>query len=418
MLRKATLGILCSASLVPFLFAQERAPIYEEEVRLLSAHTKVLELRDEQGARVAVCPQWQGRVMTSTCDGDQGVSFGWINHKFIKEGQTSKVFNNYGGEDRFWISPEAGQFAFFFEPKAEQKVANWLAPPGLNEGEFRALALFAGERQIGYRMNRRMQLTNYSGGKFDLDVTRTIKLLGVPQFEELFGTDAGAPLRAGKARLVGFASDNSVVNRGERMKREKGLLSIWTLGQFKPGDHTVIIIPYVAGKEPALGPVVTPDYFAPLPPERLKVTPKAILFLGDGKFRAKIGVSPQRAKAVAGSYDFDQHILTIVSYSQPADAAERMYINNRWELPLAEPYQGDAFNSYNDGPAEPGAEALGGFYELETLSPTLELAPNEALDHTHRTFHLLGDQAALAAIARAVLEVDLSEVRLAMFGDK
>ena len=42
--------------------------------------------------------------------------------------------------------------------------------------------------------------------------------------------------------------------------------------------QTVIIIPYRAGSESELGPVVKSDYFGPVPPERLKITPEAIFF--------------------------------------------------------------------------------------------------------------------------------------------
>ncbi len=385
---------------------------YQADLKFLSAHTKVLELTDGESARIIVCPDWQARIMTSTCEGPQGMSFGWLNRSFIEAGKPSSEFNNYGGEDRFWLSPEAGQFAFFFTAGSKQHVSNWITPPGLNEGGYR---LVSGPRDVGVRLNRRIQLSNYSGTKFDLDVTRTIKLQPVGQFEKLFGDEAGKPIRSGKVKLVGFESENTVANRGPEMKRATGLISIWTLGQFKPGAHTVIIVPYQPGDDDSLGAVVTPDYFANPPTDRLVVTSSAILFLGDGNFRAKIGISPKRARPMAGSYDFDNKVLTIVSYSLPDDAKNRMYINNRWELPQTVPYQGDVFNSYNDGPAEPGASTLGGFYELETLSPTLELAPQESLRHTHRTFHLRGDEQALANVAKLVLGVNLAEIRTAMF---
>lgn len=398
---------ICSSRLV----ADEPAN-YGDDLRFLSEHTKVLELKEGE-SRVAICPEWQGRVMTSTCEGADGASFGWLNREFIAKGEPSKAFNNYGGEDRFWISPEAGQFGFFFEPKTEQKVANWITPPGLNEGRFSALAVHQGENVRGYVLSRDLSLTNYSGQKFDLEVNRRIRLVTPDEFAKLFGEAAAEPIREGKLRYVGFASDNAVTNRGAALARKTGLLSIWTLGQFKPGAKTVIIAPFATNK----GTGVTPDYFGPVPEERLVVTDMAVLFLGDGKFRAKLGIAAGNAKPVAGSYDFENHALTLVAYTLPADAGKMMYINNRWELPLAEPYVGDAFNSYNDGPAEPGAATLGGFYELETLSPTLELEPHETLTHTHRTLHLTGDEAALAAVAKAVLGVDLADVRKRMFGE-
>jgi hypothetical protein len=80
-----------------------------------------------------------------------------------------------------------------------------------------------------------------------------------------------------------------------------------------------------------------------------------------------------------------------------------------WEQ-QKEPYGGDVINSYNDGPPAPGKPPLGGFYELETSSPGLELAPGATARHTHRTFHFVGEPAALEPIAKQVLGVSLSEI--------
>jgi hypothetical protein len=77
-----------------------------------------------------------------------------------------------------------------------------------------------------------------------------------------------------------------------------------------------------------------------------------------------------------------------------------------------EPYAGDVVNSYNDGPTAPGKPALGGFYELETSSPALALAPKATAEHTHRTLHFVGEKASLNAIAEAALGVSLDTVSL------
>ncbi len=79
---------------------------YRETKKFLQQHTRVVELADETGGRVAVCPQWVGRVMTSTCGGDHGPSFGFVNREFIESGRNDPKFNNYGGEERLWLSPE------------------------------------------------------------------------------------------------------------------------------------------------------------------------------------------------------------------------------------------------------------------------------------------------------------------------
>jgi hypothetical protein len=79
------------------------------------------------GARVAVCPDLQGRVMTSAASGDPGSSFGWINHDLLASGKKDPHFNAYGGEDRFWLGPEGGQFALFFAKGATFDLAHWFA---------------------------------------------------------------------------------------------------------------------------------------------------------------------------------------------------------------------------------------------------------------------------------------------------
>ena len=56
---------------------------YRQAREFLAQHTKLIELTDDEGARVAICPQWQGRVMTSTCGGLDGPSFGFINQEYI-----------------------------------------------------------------------------------------------------------------------------------------------------------------------------------------------------------------------------------------------------------------------------------------------------------------------------------------------
>ena len=68
-------------------------------------------------------------------------------------------------------------------------------------------------------------------------------------------------------------------------------------------------------------------------------------------------------------------------------------------------------NSYNDGPAEPGAKPLGPFYELETLSSAAVLKPGETISHVHRTYHLQGTDADLDPIAKATLGVTIAEIK-------
>jgi hypothetical protein len=83
-----------------------------------------------------------------------------------------------------------------------------------------------------------------------------------------------------------------------------------------------------------------------------------------------------------------------------------------WEI-QREPYKGDTINSYNDGPVAPGQPPLGPFYELETSSPALALAPGQRYTHLHRTIHLSGPEADLDRISRATLHVGIADIAAA-----
>jgi hypothetical protein len=385
---------------------------YREAKSFLGKHTKVIELASEDGsARVAICPEWQGRVMTSTCNGPDGPSFGFLHGEFIEAGKPNRQFNNYGGEDRLWLSPEGGQFSLWFKPGAAQSLDNWFTPPAMNDGPYE-LASAAGEPVC--RMSRRMQLENASATCFDFAVTRDVRLLAAADLKNLFGASAAEQMTQAGVRRVAYETANTITNSGAAMTKEKGLVSIWMLGMLNSGPKTVVIVPYKPGDESSLGPVVRSDYFGTVPPERLKVLPEAILFLGDGNYRSKIGTSQRRAKNVLGSMDFQGGVLTLVHFTMPDDPTQHPYMNNLWQLPQAEPYVGDVANSYNDGPLGPGKKGLGPFYEIESLSPAAALKTGESLTHRHRTIHVQADMPTLVRLAKEVLGVDLDTVRREM----
>lgn len=248
-----------------------------------------------------------------------------------------------------------------------------------------------------------MDLQNYSGTRFTLDVDRTVRLLADAEIATSLGVAPGSGVRA-----VAFESSNSVTNAGsEPLRAESGLVSVWILGQFNPSPETTIVLPFTPGPESTLGPIVNDAYFGKVPADRLVIKEPVILFKGDGQYRSKIGLSPARAQAIAGSYDAAGHVLTLVQYTRPASARE--YVNSMWEI-QREPYKGDAVNSYNDGPPAPGKPPLGPFYELETSSPALALSPGQQYTHVHRTFHLAGPESELDRIARATLKIGVGEL--------
>src|SRR5512142_2824694 len=57
------------------------ASTFGDDVAFLKQHTDVVVLGDGTGARVAVAPGYQGRVMTSSAHADAGASYGFINRE-------------------------------------------------------------------------------------------------------------------------------------------------------------------------------------------------------------------------------------------------------------------------------------------------------------------------------------------------
>lgn len=375
------------------------AGAFAEDVAFLRHHTEIVVLGEPAGSQVVVAPAYQGRVMTSTTGGADGPSFGWIGRSAIASGRRQPHMNVFGGEDRFWLGPEGGQFALYFKQGDPFDVDHWEVPEAFDWG---AWAMDA-RSPSSVQFHKRMTLANYSGASFDVDVERTVRLLTPEETAPLVGTAVTAPVR-----MVAFESSNTIRNAGDSgWQTGSGLISVWILGQFTPSGKTTIVLPIAGGDPAAAGPAVNDAYFGKVPDSRLRVTDRAVFFKGDGQYRSKIGLSPLRALPLAGSYDAGSRVLTLVQYTRPSNARE--YVNSMWEI-QREPYQGDAVNSYNDGPTAPGKPPLGPFYELETSSPALALAPGGRYTHVHRTFHFSGPDADLDRIARATLKVGLADI--------
>ncbi len=377
---------------------------FSDDIAFLRTYTDVVILKDRSGrGQVAVLPKMQGRVMTSTATGPDGFSFGWINRELVASGQFVKHINVFGGEDRFWLGPEGGQFSIFFEKGVPFDLDHWFTPASIDTESW----TLASKSAHSARLQKTIQVKNYSGEVFDLRVDREVRVLDRNAALKQLGAAAGLGVN-----LVAFESNNKVVNTGPKpWTKETGLLSIWILGMFNPSPETTIVIPFKTGPESELGPVVNDAYFGKVPEDRLVIKDGVMFFSGDGQYRSKIGLSPQRAKKLAGSYDAANRVLTVVQYDKPEGVVD--YVNSMWEL-QEQPFRGDVINSYNDGPASPGAKPMGPFYELETSSPAAALAPGQSILHTHRTFHFIGDESQLDAIARTTLGVGIAEIKSAL----
>ena len=81
----------------------------------------VLKSEDEK-AQVILSAKYQGKVFTSTANGLEGNSHGFVNYNFFDAGIVDEHMNGFGGEDRFWLGPEGGKYSVYFEQGKEQKA--------------------------------------------------------------------------------------------------------------------------------------------------------------------------------------------------------------------------------------------------------------------------------------------------------
>lgn len=381
---------------------EEKAALPEKgtfgyDVDFLSKHQETILLK-EGDAQLVICPAYQGRVMTSSSNGLSGLSYGWLNYELISSGKTVDKINAVGGEDRFWLGPEGGQFSIFFKKGDQFNLDDWQTPAVIDTETYELVS----KNSTSAVFEKEFSIENYSGNVLKLKVDRTISLLSASALNDVLSIEMQDNLDA-----VAYSSSNTITNTGDAAwTMETGALSIWILGMFNPSPSMTILIPFKEGSASELGQKVNDTYFGKVPADRLIVGDGILYFKGDGQYRSKIGLNPKRALPLMGSYDEENKLLTIVHYSKPEGVTD--YVNSMWEL-QDEPFAGDAANSYNDGPVD--GNALGPFYELESSSPAAFLESGQSMDHKHTTIHIRGEEPELDVVIQQVFGVSLSEVK-------
>ncbi len=378
---------------------------FSDNADFIARHARTVVL-EKANARAVIVPDWQARVAISTDDVRAGESFGWINREAIAggilspdaaKGTLKEHIHAFGGEERFWLAPEGGQFCFYFPPGKSFEFSNWKVPAALDTEPFQIE-----ERGTDFaRFRREMTLRNYSGSTFKISCERTVSLIGAGELAAALKTD----FDASKVSFAAIKSQNRITNAGETPWTEKtGMPAIWLLGMFDASDAATIAVPIK--KSPDGKENITDDYFGKIPPDRLKIRSGLLLMRADGRSRGKIGVPPECSTGMAAAYDSATKTLTLVIALTPAGAGAK-YVNNRWEI-QGNPFEGDAVNAYNDGPVN-GAQ-MGRFFELETTSPALPLKPRESFEYSQLTVHLRGDAEQLDKISKKVLGAGIEEI--------
>jgi hypothetical protein len=361
----------------------------------------------QQGSSsVLVSPKFQAKVFTSTAAGEEGKSFGWINYKAFTA-DADPHMNAYGGENRFWLGPEGGKFSLYFKKgdsmfslyfKKDDSMVfdNWKTPAPIDTESWEVVK----KDDQSVTMRKDMQVANYTGAVLSISVLRTVNMQTKEEIEKDLSVDL-----ENSVRFVGYSTENIIRNTGNEQWSEKtGMPCIWILDMFNPSDSTTIVIPYkpaTAGEK-----VATTGYFGEIDKDRIRYDNNILFFKADGKKRGKLGIVPQHAMPVAGSYDAQNNVLTITSFTIDNNAK---YLNQEWNT-TKPVFSGDAMNAYNDGPLTDGSQ-MGPFYEIESVSPAAALQPGATLEHRHNVYHFTGDKEQLNNIASKVLRVSLSTIK-------
>ena len=221
---------------------------YHDALNYLVQKTSVIELCDQLGGRVAVCPDWNGRVLTSTNGGLEGESFGCINVQAIDHEHSE----DFGGEDQWTISPLI--YSFVVEHTHENRIV----------------------------LQRTLPMADTNGTPVEFHLTRTISLLSRKQAGEMFGDAIADALQQSDVAVVGFHTENTV------RTQEKANVACRQRGMFNASPHTTVIVP-----EPSVNFASEPfsvdvDYLGGAPHGRIRHLSKTLLIRADGQKRCQV----------------------------------------------------------------------------------------------------------------------------------
>ncbi len=369
------------------------------DLNYLSQRDSLIVLTGNNGkAQVIVSAKYQAKVFTSSADGLEGKSLGYVGYKAFEVAQPDEHMNGYGGENRFWLGPEGGQFSVYFKPSTEQVFENWHTPKPI---DIEAWDVVSSDQKTAF-LKKEMEVVNYKGTHFKLKVDRNIHLLEPAEINALLGIQLN-----GRIKSVAYTTNNIISNLNDfEWTKETGTICTWMLDMFHPAPNALTIVPFHEGDSKELGKIATTDYFGEIPADRLKINKNVLYLKTDGKYRSKLGLNAKRTITISGNYDPDAKRLTINTFNVDKDA---IYLNQECHL-TRDPGVGDALNAYNDGPLADGS-IMGPFFEIESCSPAAFLKPNQSLSHQHNVFHFIVEESELTKITEKLLGVSIDEIK-------
>ena len=325
---------------------------YHDALNYLVQKTSVIELYDQLGGRIAVCPDWNGKVLTSTSSGLEGDSFGYINVQAID----TECFEDFGGEDQWTISPSV--YSFAVEDIKENKAV----------------------------LQRVLRMADANGTPVECHLTRSISLLSRKNIGALFGDAVADSLEQSDVSVISFHSENTI------RTQEKAWIACRQRGMFNTSPHTFVIVstpPENFVLEPFRADI---DYLGSSPHGRIRHLSQALLIRADGHGRCQVTMPYSVSPPIFGAVELRSGTLTLWTFDLPEES-----------------HQEDKIRIYNPGRCHSSEPDWATYYEMNCFSAVQELQPEHSLTYCQCTVHLTADNALLDGIVRQVFGVSLKD---------
>jgi len=327
---------------------------YHDALNYLVQKTPVIELYDQLGGRVVVCPEWNGRVFTSTNGGLGGESFGSINVRAID----AERYEDFGGEDQWTLSPLI--YSYTIESVKENRTV----------------------------LQRMLQMADANGKPGEFQLTRSISLLNRHQSGEIFGDAVAEALQQGDVSVVGFCTENII------RTQEPACVASRLRGMFNASPHTAVIVPAPPMSFAPEPFTVNVDYLGGAPHGRLRYLSKTLLIRADGQGRCQVTMPYSTSPPIFGAIERRSGTLTLWTFDLPND----------------DPEERDVLRVYNPGRSEGGELDWARYYEINCFSAARKLQPEGLLTYWQCTLHLNADNAILDNLTRQIFGVSLGDV--------
>jgi hypothetical protein len=333
---------------------------YHDTLNYLAHKTSIVELYDQWGGRVAVCPEWSGRILTSTCEGLEGDSFGGINVQAIADG-----LGDFGGEDHWTLFPLG--HSFVIETIKESKAV----------------------------LQRTLQTTDANGTPAEFHLTRSIALLSRRSMGQLFGDAVSTVLEQDNVSVIGFHTENTV------RAQEKACIVSRQRGMFNATPHTFVILSTPPPEQPVLEMFTEAndfhaevDYLGGSPHGRIRHLPRGLLIRADGHGQCQTTLPFSAAPPILGAIELRFGTITLWTFDLPDNSTENDAVN-------------DMVRIYNHGRSRTSEPDWATYYEINCFSAARLLQPECSFTYCQSTLHLSADNDVLGDLIQQIFGVSL-----------